>query len=58
MATGVAPRHDDDRAKGAEQVAVDVVKYLEDAHAIEAQSMRLLERAPAISCGHEDPGHR
>jgi ferritin-like metal-binding protein YciE len=41
------------RAKGAERVAADVVKYLEDAHAIEAQSVRLLERAPGLAGASE-----
>jgi ferritin-like metal-binding protein YciE len=36
-------------AKGAEEVREDVVKYLADAHAIEAQAIQLLERSPKIT---------
>jgi ferritin-like metal-binding protein YciE len=35
--------------KDAEDLREDVVKYLADAHAIEAQAIQLLERAPRIS---------
>jgi ferritin-like metal-binding protein YciE len=37
------------RAKGAEDVRKDVVKYLRDAHALEAQALQLLESGPAIA---------
>jgi ferritin-like metal-binding protein YciE len=36
------------REKGAEDVREDVVKYLRDAHAIEAQALQLLETGPRI----------
>jgi ferritin-like metal-binding protein YciE len=36
------------RAKGAEDVRADVVKYLRDAHALEAQALQLLETGPRI----------
>jgi ferritin-like metal-binding protein YciE len=36
-------------AKGAEDVAKDVVKYLRDAHALEAQALQLLETGPQIA---------
>jgi ferritin-like metal-binding protein YciE len=37
------------RAKGSKDPAQDLVKYLADAHAIEAQAIQLLERAPSIA---------
>ena len=37
------------RDKGAEKITGDVLKYLEDAHAIEAQAIQLLERAPKLA---------
>jgi ferritin-like metal-binding protein YciE len=37
------------RAKGAEDIAKDLVKYLRDAHALEAQAMQLLETGPKIA---------
>jgi ferritin-like metal-binding protein YciE len=37
------------REKGAEDVAKDVVKYLRDAHALEAQALQLLETGPQIA---------
>jgi ferritin-like metal-binding protein YciE len=37
------------RAKGTSDPGQDLVKYLADAHAIEAQAIQLLERAPAIA---------
>src|SRR5215211_2202386 len=37
------------REKGAEDVREDVVKYLRDAHALEAQALQLLETGPQIA---------
>jgi ferritin-like metal-binding protein YciE len=37
------------REKGAEDLSKDIVKYLRDAHALEAQAMQLLEAGPAIA---------
>jgi ferritin-like metal-binding protein YciE len=37
------------REKGAEDVRHDVVKYLRDAHALEAQAMQLLEAGPKLA---------
>jgi ferritin-like metal-binding protein YciE len=37
------------REKGAEDIGKDLVKYLRDAHALEAQSMQLLETGPQIA---------
>jgi ferritin-like metal-binding protein YciE len=37
------------RDKGAEDIAKDVVKYLRDAHALEAQALQLLETGPSIA---------
>src|SRR5436190_6502662 len=37
------------REKGTEDIADDVVKYLRDAHALEAQSLQLLETGPQIA---------
>jgi ferritin-like metal-binding protein YciE len=37
------------REKGAEDIAKDVVKYLRDAHALEAQAIQLLETGPKIA---------
>jgi ferritin-like metal-binding protein YciE len=37
------------RDKGAEDVGKDLVKYLRDAHALEAQAMQLLETGPQIA---------
>jgi ferritin-like metal-binding protein YciE len=37
------------RAKGAEDIAKDLVKYLRDAHALEAQALQLLETGPRIA---------
>jgi ferritin-like metal-binding protein YciE len=37
------------RAKGADDLADEVVKYLRDAHALEAQSLQLLESGPGIA---------
>jgi ferritin-like metal-binding protein YciE len=37
------------RDKGAEDIAKDVVKYLRDAHALEAQALQLLETGPQIA---------
>lgn len=37
------------RDKGADDVRADLVKYLRDAHALEAQAMQLLEAGPAIA---------
>jgi len=37
------------REKGAEDVRQDVVKYLRDAHALEAQALQLLESGPQIA---------
>jgi ferritin-like metal-binding protein YciE len=37
------------REKGAEDVAKDVVKYLRDAHALEAQAAQMLETGPKIA---------
>ena len=37
------------RAKGAEDLQEQVVKYLADAHAIEAQAIQLLEKGPSIA---------
>ena len=36
------------REKGAEDVHTDLVKYLRDAHALEAQAIQMLEAAPKI----------
>jgi ferritin-like metal-binding protein YciE len=36
------------RAKGAEDIEKDLVKYLRDAHALEAQALQLLETGPRI----------
>src|ERR687885_1138214 len=36
-------------AKGAEDAAKEVVKYLRDAHALEAQALQLLEAGPSIA---------
>jgi ferritin-like metal-binding protein YciE len=36
------------RAKGAEDISKDVLKYLRDAHALEAQAIQLLETGPQI----------
>jgi ferritin-like metal-binding protein YciE len=44
------------RAKGAQDIREDVVRYLADAHAIEAQAVQLLERAPKIA-GDEEIEH-
>jgi ferritin-like metal-binding protein YciE len=37
------------REKGAEDLGKEVVKYLRDAHALEAQALQLLETGPAIA---------
>jgi ferritin-like metal-binding protein YciE len=37
------------REKGAEDIAKDLVKYLRDAHALEAQAIQLLESGPQIA---------
>src|SRR5918992_1592496 len=37
------------REKGADHVAEDLVKYLRDAHALEAQALQLLEAGPRIA---------
>src|SRR3954451_18154734 len=37
------------REKGSEDIAADVVKYLRDAHALEAQALQLLETGPKIA---------
>src|SRR3954449_399520 len=37
------------RKKGAEDIGKDLVKYLRDAHALEAQAMQLLEAGPKIA---------
>jgi len=37
------------RAKGAEDIQKDLVKYLRDAHALEAQALQLLESGPQIA---------
>jgi ferritin-like metal-binding protein YciE len=37
------------REKGAEDLSQDVVKYLRDAHALEAQALQLLEAGPGIA---------
>src|SRR3982750_470826 len=37
------------REKGSEDIATDVVKYLRDAHALEAQALQLLETGPKIA---------
>jgi ferritin-like metal-binding protein YciE len=37
------------RAKGAEDLPKEVVKYLRDAHALEGQALQLLETGPAIA---------
>ena len=37
------------REKGAEDIEKDLVKYLRDAHALEAQALQLLESGPRIS---------
>ncbi len=37
------------REKGSEDVQKDVVKYLRDAHALEAQALQLLETGPALA---------
>src|SRR3954467_7247375 len=37
------------RDKGAEDIGKDLVKYLRDAHALEAQAMQLLETGPQIA---------
>jgi ferritin-like metal-binding protein YciE len=37
------------REKGAEDVGSDLVKYLRDAHALEAQALQLLETGPRIA---------
>jgi ferritin-like metal-binding protein YciE len=37
------------REKGSEDVGKDVVKYLRDAHALEAQALQLLESGPEIA---------
>jgi ferritin-like metal-binding protein YciE len=37
------------REKGAEDVRKDVIKYLRDAHALEAQALQLLETGPRIA---------
>jgi ferritin-like metal-binding protein YciE len=37
------------REKGADHVAEDLVKYLRDAHALEAQALQLLETGPRIA---------
>src|SRR5215217_7949984 len=37
------------RDKGAEDLGKDLVKYLRDAHALEAQSLQLLESGPQIA---------
>jgi len=37
------------RAKGAEDVGKDVVKYLRDAHALEAQALALLQTGPQLA---------
>jgi ferritin-like metal-binding protein YciE len=36
-------------AKGAEDIAKDLVKYLRDAHALEAQALQMLESGPKIA---------
>jgi ferritin-like metal-binding protein YciE len=36
-------------AKGAEDLGTEVVKYLRDAHALEAQALQLLEAGPALA---------
>jgi len=36
-------------AKGAEDIAKELVKYLRDAHALEAQAMQMLETGPRIA---------
>src|SRR5918999_177699 len=36
------------RAKGAEDISKDLVKYLRDAHSLEAQALQLLETGPRI----------
>jgi ferritin-like metal-binding protein YciE len=47
------------KAKGAEDVRADVVKYLEDAHALESQSIGLLERGPSLAGDDElERGYR
>ena len=37
------------RTKGAEDIAKDLVKYLRDAHSLEAQALQLLETGPRIA---------
>jgi ferritin-like metal-binding protein YciE len=37
------------KAKGAEDIEKDLVKYLRDAHALEAQALQLLETGPKIA---------
>jgi ferritin-like metal-binding protein YciE len=37
------------REKGAEDISKDLVKYLRDAHALEAQALQLLETGPQIA---------
>jgi ferritin-like metal-binding protein YciE len=37
------------REKGAQDIAKDLVKYLRDAHALEAQALQLLETGPQIA---------
>jgi ferritin-like metal-binding protein YciE len=37
------------KAKGAEDIGKDLVKYLRDAHALEAQALQLLETGPRIA---------
>jgi len=37
------------REKGADHIAEDLVKYLRDAHALEAQAMQMLEAGPRIA---------
>jgi ferritin-like metal-binding protein YciE len=37
------------RNKGAEDIGKDVIKYLRDAHALEAQAIQLLETGPSIA---------
>jgi ferritin-like metal-binding protein YciE len=41
------------RDKGSSDPAADVVRYLADAHAIEAQAVQLLEKAPKMAGGPE-----
>jgi ferritin-like metal-binding protein YciE len=44
------------RSKSADDIGVELRKYLEDAHAIEGQAIKLLEKAPALA-GTADLAH-